>query len=41
MKRNTSIGYPLSGTKEKYINYLDPELFPDFDCPAEMDPIIV
>lgn len=40
MKRNTSIGYPLSGTKEKYINLLDPELFPDFDCPAEIDPII-
>lgn len=34
---NTSIGAPLSGPKSKYITLLDPEEFPDFACPAELD----
>lgn len=34
---STAIGYPLSGTKEKYVELLDPEQHPDFACPAELD----
>lgn len=36
----TSIGYPLSGPKSKYITLLEPddELYPNFACPAELDP---
>lgn len=37
MPTNTSVGAPLSGAKSKYISLLDPEEFPDFACPAELD----
>lgn len=41
IKKGTSMGYPLSGAKSRYIRLLDPELYPEFSCPAEMDPIVV
>jgi flagellar biosynthesis GTPase FlhF len=34
---NTSMGFPLGGKKSKYITYLDPLLFDDFNCPITMD----
>jgi hypothetical protein len=33
----TSIGYPLSGAKERYIERLDPDDFPGVACPAKLD----
>ena len=33
----TSIGYPLSGAKERYIEQLDPDDFPGVACPAKLD----
>jgi hypothetical protein len=39
MPPNTSVGYPLSGAKRKYLTYLDPTLFEGFNCPAELDDI--
>ncbi len=33
----TSIGYPLTGAKEVYIERLDPEDFPGVACPAVLD----
>lgn len=33
----TAIGHPLTGTKEKWITYLDPDDFEGFACPAELD----
>jgi hypothetical protein len=38
--KGTSKGFPLSGPKREMITLLDPELFPDFQCPAEMHPMI-
>lgn len=38
MKPTTSVGFPLSGAKKRHLTYLDPEEFPDFQCPAELDP---
>lgn len=37
MPPTTSVGYPLSGMKSKYIELLPPEDFPDFNCPAILD----
>jgi hypothetical protein len=37
MPPNTSVGYPLSGPKRAYLTYLDPEIFQEFNCPAELD----
>lgn len=37
MPPTTSVGYPLSGMKSKYIELLPPEEFPDFNCPAILD----
>jgi hypothetical protein len=37
MKRSTSKGYPLSGPKSDLITLLNPEDFPEFQCPAVMD----
>jgi hypothetical protein len=34
---STSAGYPLTGPKSAYITYLDPEHYPEFNCPAELD----
>lgn len=34
---HSSIGYPLSGAKEPYIERLDPEEFPGVSCPAQLD----
>ena len=39
MPPNTSVGYPLSGAKTNYLTDLDPEEFPDFNCPRELDEI--
>lgn len=33
----SSIGYPLSGAKDKYITRLEPDDFPGFACPARLD----
>jgi len=38
MDVSTSIGFPLSGAKSKHITMLDPELFPNQECPAVLDP---
>jgi hypothetical protein len=35
---NTSIGFPLSGPKKNYMIALDPEEYPDFACPMDMEP---
>lgn len=34
--KNTSKGFPLSGPKSELINLLDPEEYPNFQCPAEV-----
>jgi len=34
---HSAIGYPLTGAKEPYIKRLEPEDFPGFACPAELD----
>jgi ABC-type multidrug transport system fused ATPase/permease subunit len=36
---STSIGFPLSGPKKDYLEYLDPSLFEEFQCPVELDAI--
>lgn len=38
MPPNTSVGFPLTGPKSDYLERLDPEDFPDFNCPAVIDP---
>jgi hypothetical protein len=38
MPPNTSIGFPLSGAKKNHMIALDPEQFPDFQCPMDMEP---
>lgn len=37
MPANTSVGYPLSGPKSKYLELCDPSDFPEFGCPAMLD----
>ena len=37
MPSNTSVGYPLSGPKSNFLELLDPEDFPGFNCPAMLD----
>jgi hypothetical protein len=37
MKSNTSVGFPLSGPKSDYLIDLNPEDYPDFNCPRELD----
>jgi hypothetical protein len=37
MKTSTSIGYPLSGPKSAYITILNPDDYPDYACPVELD----
>jgi hypothetical protein len=37
MPPTTSIGYPLAGSKSKYLTYLDPKDYPTHQCPAELD----
>lgn len=37
MKRGTSIGYPLSGPKVNYMEFLDPEDHPSHQCPVAVD----
>jgi len=37
MVPNTSVGYPLGGPKSKYIELLDPNDFPNQNCPAILD----
>jgi hypothetical protein len=39
MPPNTSVGYPLSGAKSKFLTDLDVEEFPEFSCPRELDQI--
>lgn len=41
MKKGTSKGFPLSGPKKDMIEILDSVDFPEFQCPAQADPIIV
>lgn len=41
MKRGTSKGFPLSGPKRDMIILLNPEDYPDFQCPAEVDATII
>lgn len=38
MPPNTAIGFPLQGKKSKYLVALDPEQFPDFSCPMDIEP---
>lgn len=40
MPRDTSIGFPLSGTKEKHCIFLDPEDHPTHQCPVDMSDMI-
>lgn len=40
MKKSTSKGYPLSGPKSSMITLLNPDAYPEFQCPAMVDPII-
>jgi hypothetical protein len=37
MPVNTSLGYPLSGPKKNRITSLDPDEYPEFGCPVELD----
>lgn len=37
MKPTTAVGYPLTGAKSEYITELDPDDFPDWNCPQELD----
>lgn len=37
MKPNTSCGFPLTGSKKKFLTLLDPEQFPEFNYPQELD----
>lgn len=37
MPKGTSKGFPLSGPKSDSIRLLDPEDYPEFSCPAEVD----
>lgn len=39
MPPTTSVGYPLSGAKKKFLTYLDPAAFEGFNCPAELDEV--
>jgi hypothetical protein len=39
MPPSTSIGFPLSGPKSNFLTLLDPEEYPDHQCPAELDPM--
>jgi hypothetical protein len=39
MPPNTSVGFPLSGSKSNYLTALDPEQYPGFNCPMELDPM--
>ncbi len=34
IKKSTAKGHPLTGPKEEWIEFLDPEDFPEFNCPA-------
>jgi hypothetical protein len=36
---NTSVGYPLGGPKRDYLTDLNPDDYPGFACPRELDPI--
>lgn len=36
MKKTTSKGFPLTGPKKDWINNLDPNLFPEHNCPIEI-----
>lgn len=38
MPPNTSVGFPLSGPKSKFLTLLDPTDHPTHQCPAELDP---
>jgi len=37
MPPNTSVGFPLSGSKRNFMTALDPDHYPDFNCPMEID----
>ena len=37
MKPSTSVGFPLTGPKSEYMTLLDPEHYPEFSCPVELD----
>lgn len=37
MKPSTSVGFPLTGPKSEYMTLLDPEHYPEFSCPMELD----
>jgi hypothetical protein len=37
MKKGTSKGFPLTGEKREWIYLLNPEDYPDHECPAECD----
>lgn len=39
--KGTSKGFPLSGPKREMITLLDPEEYPNFQCPAEAHPMII
>jgi hypothetical protein len=39
MKPTTSVGFPLSGPKSSYLTELNPEDYPDFASPHELDPM--
>lgn len=39
--KKTSVGFPLSGPKEDHMIRLDPEEYPDFSCPLELDKMFV
>jgi hypothetical protein len=39
MPPGTSIGFPCSGPKRDHLTYLNPEAYPGFACPAELDSI--
>jgi hypothetical protein len=39
LKGSTSPGFPLTGPKSSYFISLDPEHFPDFACPTDVDPM--
>jgi hypothetical protein len=41
MKKGTSKGFPLSGPKREMITLLDPLDYPEFQCPAKADPMII
>lgn len=41
MKKGTSKGFPLSGPKRDMIELLDPLDFPEFQCPAKADSMII